>query len=598
VTRKDPRHAVSRPAWLVRACGPALLVLACGAVLFLTRANTSALSEPDEARYAEVSREMLASGDYVTPRFDHIRYLAKPPLLFWMTAGSFALLRPSEFAARLPCKLTAIASLLGCYLLGKAMFGRRAGVLSAVVLGSSVFYCVQGQLLRFDTPLALAIVAAFLLFWRAQEAPSPGHRALYCFFLYVALGVVALLKGPALVAVALLCIGAYYATVRLLRLPGGPSQPIPVGRSVRWIGLQVLLALVAFGSVAVPWYAAAEHANPGFIRYFLLSENLSRAFSEYAHPKPWWFFLLWTPVLVLPWTVLLPHAFAAGWREVRRKGSEARAWAFCAAWFAVCLVGFSASRAKLQVYMLPALPALALMIGKVAADISSVPKERALAAGGKVAVGLFAALTLLLAGGVIWYAHWRLNPGGSRLPSPLEVVLFALCVGALVAAGVWLGLRRRLGAASWACAAAIAAMTLVNGLVGAVSNAQSPKPLAWQAALAAQRAYEATGKRGRIVVYAKFRDMRGTVFYASAAPCPLTIVDTMPSEWRFDPDEARRSGLWFDKQRIYDFLPSDGETWYITERQPYDELVAQTGDRFVVLGTHGQKLLFKSRALY
>jgi hypothetical protein len=264
----------------------------------------------------------------------------------------------------------------------------------------------------------------------------------------------------------------------------------------------------------------------------------------------------------------------------------------------VCLVAFSASRTKLQVYMLPALPALALMVGKTVADLSSVPRERALTAGSMVAWWLFAGWTAFLAGGIIWYSHWRLNPGGSRLPSALEVVLFALCIGALVAAGVWVGLRRRLGAASWACAAAIAAMALVNGLVGAVGDDQSPKTLAWQATLAAQRWYGATGRRGRIVVYARFWDMRGSVFYASAAPRPIIVVDAMPNEWRFDPDEARRSGLWFEKDRIHDFLHGDQETWYITKRPFYDQLVAETGDRFIVLGTHGDALLFKSRGAY
>lgn len=570
----------------------ALIVLAAGAVLFLTRVNSSALSEPDEGRYAEVAREMLASGDYVTPRYNGVRYLAKPPLLFWVTAGSFAILKPSEFAARLPSKLAAIGCMFACYLLGRAMFGNRVGLLSALVLGTSVLYYAQGQIIRFDSPLVLLLVLAFLLFWRSRDAPSPAHRVLYWFFMYAALAAATLTKGPAFVVIVALTMGAYCVVARALGLPADRQDSAGWRLTAGSVALHVALVALAFGAIAMPWYLAAERANPGFLRYFLLGENLQRAATSWDHPEPWWYFIAWTPALFLPWTASLPLCFWAAWRDLRERRRASRAWVLCLAWMFVCLVAFSASKTKLQVYMLPAMPPLALMAAKALADAFAPEADAHIRTFGRATLIALGASTIVLAAAGAWYLHTRFATEGLAGPVWMRLVLACACVGLTGAAFVALQTSNGRAAVLLSCCAAGATMVLLGGLVEAIGNQQSVRPLAAIATLEAQRVKKATGQRGLIVIYGSLGQMRGAPFYTSAAPCRVIVVDKMPKEWRFDEEEARTSGRWFEKDRITDFVLGERPVWCLTLRDEYTRLLTLTGDRYRVLGRHGKMLLF------
>src|SRR5512138_213450 len=134
----------------------ALLLILFGVSFFLLLGRLPLL-EPDEGRYAEIPREMLELGDFVTPHLNYVKYFEKPPLLYWLNALSFSLFGQNEFAARLPCACAGLLTILAVYWLGRELLGRRTGLLAAVVLGSSAGFIPQARIPLTDMPLTLGL---------------------------------------------------------------------------------------------------------------------------------------------------------------------------------------------------------------------------------------------------------------------------------------------------------------------------------------------------------------------------------------------------------------------------------------------------------
>jgi 4-amino-4-deoxy-L-arabinose transferase-like glycosyltransferase len=321
-----------------------LLVALLAFILFLSGLGAVGFVGPDEARYADVARGMLLSGDYVTPRLFGEPWFEKPPLYYWIASQLFRI-GTNEQTARLPSVIAAIIFLLIWYRFAKARFGETVAVLATIFLASSLGWIGFARAAAMDMLFTVTLDLALLLLalWLWERKPL----RLYGFYLFLALATLA--KGPLAVVLAGLVFLGYVATFR------------------DWSALRPLLfspALAVFFAVAGPWYALCYAANGApFVEEFILEHNLARFVSPGAlgHGQPVWFYIPvlvgglfpWSPLLLLPLGVMV-HAARGVLRD--KQG------AFLFWWVVLPFAFFSLSENKLPGYLLPVLPPLTLWI--------------------------------------------------------------------------------------------------------------------------------------------------------------------------------------------------------------------------------------------
>jgi len=314
----------------------AIVALALAVCMF--HLGSFGLWEPDEARYAEIAREMLQSGNLLVPHLNYVAYVEKPPLLYWLTTLSFRIFGVSEFAARLPVALSAIAGILATYFFALRAFGRRHALLAAAVLTTTPLYALMAQVLTTDMTLtALITIATFSLYLHWLE----GGR--WCWLAYVAMGLAVMTKGPVGAALPILSILIWLALKREL------AGAIAKFRAVPGIILMIL--------IAAPWFIAMTIREPGFANFYFVGEHIRRVFeTDYSHSEAFYFYLPVLAIGLLPWSLLVPFLT---WRAAAARNP---ARSFCLVAASVTVVAFSCASAKLIPYVLPAVPPLAVLI--------------------------------------------------------------------------------------------------------------------------------------------------------------------------------------------------------------------------------------------
>lgn len=324
-----------------------LLLLALLAFLvYLPGIGSRDLWNPDEPRYAEVTREMLEAGTafaFVVPHLNGKLYTQKPPLLFW----SMALMSApggvvTEITTRLPSLLAAIAAILGVYRLGLLFFGRGAAWLSALVFGSCFKIFWQGHVGQIDM-LLCALVTWSVYFW--ASAYVQGKTRLYWLY-FVFAGLATMAKGPVGLLPPLLSIVIFLAWRDRQGL-----RALPVFRG-----------LLLWAGVVLVWLGPALYWGGEVYQHeILFKQNVTRYVDPWHHYQPPWYYLSVLPGDFLPWSFFLPVAILAGYRALR--GEERERWRFLVVWVVTTLVFFSVSPAKRTVYILTLYPALALLGG-------------------------------------------------------------------------------------------------------------------------------------------------------------------------------------------------------------------------------------------
>src|SRR5271156_705707 len=316
------------------------------ALLYLPGLGRPALWEPDEGRYAEIAREMVVSGDYVTPRDDFELYFEKPPLVYWAEAASIHIFGVDEFAVRLPAALFSVGQVVVTAALAEIMFGVATGFLAALALALSPLFFGFARFATLDPALAFFLTAALGAFYFAARddsfSRSSSRRWMLISAAMLALGTLA--KGP----VALLIGGAI------------PLVWLAIERRLREIvKMPLVWCGIIYAAIVVPWFILIELRNPGFLNFFFIHEHLERYVSSNEHGWGPWFFV---PIVIggmWPWIFFV----APGW-SATRAGDETPAQrssaSFLAIWFVIVFVFFSIPRSKLGSYILPALPPLAI----------------------------------------------------------------------------------------------------------------------------------------------------------------------------------------------------------------------------------------------
>lgn len=365
-------------------------VIAALAVLRLATLGAYPLMDTTEARYAEIARKMAETGNWATPWFDYgVPFWGKPPLAFWLIAGSFKTLGTGEFSARLPQWIAGAlaAALLWQWLAARSR--REAAYAVAILLGSALYLVATGAVLT-DTALVLGTTIAMRGFWQGLHG---ARREGWLLFAGIAAGLLA--KGPVAAVLIVMPVAVWAAASGTCGM---------VWRRLPWIRGSLLA-----GAVALPWYAIAELRTPGFLDYFLLGEHWQRFLVPgwngdlygTAHQFPRgaiWAFAL---AAAMPWTVALPLA----WAYLRRGGARARAPADARwRWYLICwaltpCIFFSFAGNILWTYVLPGLPALAAL---AAAELDRFEPPR-------VARVLIAGLALTVLGLAAFFANVELR---------------------------------------------------------------------------------------------------------------------------------------------------------------------------------------------
>jgi 4-amino-4-deoxy-L-arabinose transferase-like glycosyltransferase len=219
------------------------------------------LIKPDEGRYAEIPREMIATGDWLTPRINGYRYFEKPPLQYWATAASFSAFGLSECAARLWPGLTGFLCVLMVFWAGNRLLGPPAGLFGAAVTASSALYAIIGHLLTLDMSLSVFMSAAALGFAVAQSEAADAARRRWMLASWAAMALAVLTKGLVGAVLPIAAVGAYILVERDWKL---------LAR------LELLRGGLLFLAIAAPWFVLVSRANPEFAHFFFIHEHLER----------------------------------------------------------------------------------------------------------------------------------------------------------------------------------------------------------------------------------------------------------------------------------------------------------------------------------
>ena len=356
--------------------------LAVVALLRLLTMGLYPLTDTTEARYGEVARKMVELGDWITPWYDYgVPFWAKPPLSTWLTAASIKLFGVNEFAARLPYFLLAlfIGWLVWSWVARRC---RREALLAVALLGGTMLYMIASAAVMTDLGLVLGTTLAMRGFWSAFEAPA-SQRPREKWLLFIGLGVGLLAKGPIAVVLSGLPIVLWAVAT---------GNIANAWKRLPWItgGLLTL-------AIAVPWYWIAEIRTPGFLDYFFIGEHWKRftvtgwAGDKYgtAHATARGAIWLYAVAACLPWTVLVPLLAIGRRQPPAMPGASSasdpalRQWhIYLFAWSVAPCLFFTVAGNILWTYVLPALPAMAMLVaGWLAGDIRTRRVDAVLSAG-------------------------------------------------------------------------------------------------------------------------------------------------------------------------------------------------------------------------
>ena len=313
-----------------------LVIIAASYLFFFHNLGSYSLKEPDEGRYAEIPREMIETGDYITPHLNYVRYFEKPPLFYWMTALSFKTFGMSEWSFRLPNALIALLCIVITYLFVTRWFTDEVGFLSSFMAMSCFGFIALTHIVTIDMLFSSLLFISLLCFFEFYREKRP----LFLYFFFITLALAILAKGP----VALILLGA---TIVLFLLTEKKISFLKEMASIK--GLLIFLLFAA------PWFTVVSIKEKEFFHFFFVDQHILRFLTtKHKRSGPLYYFL---PVLfggLFPWSFFLPRALIELWRV-----KELRLFFI---WSAVVFAFFSVSGSKLPPYILPIFPALCIIL--------------------------------------------------------------------------------------------------------------------------------------------------------------------------------------------------------------------------------------------
>ncbi|AXY32769.1 lipid IV(A) 4-amino-4-deoxy-L-arabinosyltransferase [Yersinia pseudotuberculosis] len=366
---------------LLKDSGAALLALFF-VLVYLLPVNSRLLWQPDETRYAEISREMLQRGDWVVPYFMDIRYFEKPVAGYWFNNISQWIFGDSNFAVRFGSIFsTALSAVLVYWLATLLWRNRSTSVLATLIYLSFLLVFGIGTYAVLDPMISLWLTAAMVSFYLTLKAENWQQKVGAYALLGVACGMGFMTKGFLALAVPVIAV-----------LPIVIQQ-----KRIKDLVVFGPIAIVCAVLLSLPWALAIAQREPDFWNYFFWVEHIQRfAEASAQHKSPIWYYLPILCIGVLPWLGLLPGALFKGWRERATKPELF----FLLSWVVMPLLFFSVAKGKLPTYILPCMAPLSLLMAAYATDCANNIRMRALKINGVINLlfGVACALVIVVIG--------------------------------------------------------------------------------------------------------------------------------------------------------------------------------------------------------
>ncbi|MBM3494309.1 MAG: glycosyltransferase family 39 protein [Armatimonadetes bacterium] len=418
--------------------------------------HTLGITDLDEGLYAAAAREMVLTGDWVTPRVNGEPFFEKPPLLYWLSATAIRAFGAREWAVRLPAAVAATLMVIATFAFGTRYLDRASATYGAVFLPLAPMTFAAGRLATTDAALALCVSCSLFAAYAAlRPSKEPGDRrdrSRWALLAWGAAGLGVLAKGAPGVLLPLLTLVAYRLVVRRERVCGLLGNVVT---------LRTGLGVALFAVIVLPWHIAAWRANGGpFVEEYIVRQHVGRfRGGDTAHHAPPWFFVPGFLAGFFPWSVFAVAALRPDRAGGDHPHPEPDALAFLRTWVAVVFVAFSLGGSKLISYILPLYPGAALLAGHWLSSACARRQSRKLLAGGALAAlavaGLVSACLLWpepAVGLVNRYADRvvRLAPADREMLRTAGYAVGAGCAGLLAFAALALSGRTRYAPASLA----------------------------------------------------------------------------------------------------------------------------------------------------
>lgn len=430
------------------------------AVLYGIFLGWYALFTPDEGRYSEVAREMVLTGDYISPHLNGVIFLDKPILYYWLQASAIRLFGLHEWSLRFWPACIGILGAIMTYLSGSLLFNRRTGQLAAIILATCIMYFGGSHYANLDLEVAVFISSALLSFLIALQTHSKKTRLGFLLGAYLFTSLAVMTKGLIGIVFPAVIVGLWIIVLNRWKL-------IPK--------MHLLLGLMIFLSITAPWFILVQKANPQFLHYFFIEQQFSRfmAKGHFNNLSAPWFYI---PIIIgglVPWSVFLIqslyHHVKLIWNDYRNHASEI----FLLLWAIIIFTFFSIPKSKTLGYILPVFPALALLIAHYLNHYWH--EYRTGIVYGVIAFIALCELTVMSILCLLFIHAIQLDPGFSLY---LAILGSILSLGGMITA--YLFAKKSLPKI-FICMTAIASGILLTILASAdVINHKSIKPLAMQ----------------------------------------------------------------------------------------------------------------------
>lgn len=323
------------------------LTLVLGGLFFILLGSRP-LFVPDEGRYAEIAREMVAFNDYITPYLNHIKYFEKPILFYWLEAAVIKIAGLHIWSLR---SVNAFLGLLACILtygFARKFYGRLTGILAALILGTSTLYFVMARMITLDLPVTVFLMICLYAFLLGVHE-KPGHtRRFYLWGAATFAAFAVLTKGligivfPILIISSWLTLTGQWRILKSLYIPS---------------------CLFIFLAITLPWHILVNARNPGFFYFYFINQHFLRYTNKHiGHYQPSWFFIPYFIIGFFPWIAFLPQSIARFLKWKNRHIFQTEI--FLLLWAVIIFAFFSFSKSKLIPYILPVFPPLAILVAR------------------------------------------------------------------------------------------------------------------------------------------------------------------------------------------------------------------------------------------
>jgi len=363
---------------------------------------------------------MAQSGDWITPRINGVKYFEKPPLLYWIEATQLNLFGIGEFSGRVPAMLFMIALCLLTAAAGEALYGRKAGVLAALMLATSALGFSLSRIVLLDGPVSFFLTGCLFAFLFAVRTSEGRRRTMLLMAMAACAAGATMTKGLIGIVIPGLVIGGWIAMT---------------GRWTLLLHLRLFSCALLFLALTVPWHVLVQQHNPGFFQFYFIHEHFTRYLSpSHRRTEPWWFFFAVLAAGLMPWTLFLAQSLRGKLQSAWARRREDGTTLYLLLWVLLPFVFFSLSQSKLIPYLLPLFPPLCLFLSQYFVK----QLENWIGGGFRRSVAALATLCVALAGAAP--AAWLL--WAQKAPQTAETLLPDVIVLACLyaATGILLGL--------------------------------------------------------------------------------------------------------------------------------------------------------------